>query len=54
VGSNVSERQMNDYIQHCAAGRAGEPKEVAELVAFAASDRASYLNAVSLPIHGGI
>jgi 3-oxoacyl-[acyl-carrier protein] reductase len=54
VGSNVSERQMSDYIQHCAAGRAGEPKEVAELVAFAASDRASYLNAVSLPIHGGI
>jgi NAD(P)-dependent dehydrogenase (short-subunit alcohol dehydrogenase family) len=54
VGANVSERQMKDYVEHCAAGRPGEAKEVAELVAFAASDRASYLNAVSLPVHGGI
>jgi 3-oxoacyl-[acyl-carrier protein] reductase len=54
VGLNVSERQRKDWEAHCAAGRAGEPREIAELVAFAASDRASYLNAVSLPIHGGV
>ena len=33
--------------------RLGEPEEVAELVAFLASDRAAYITGASLDINGG-
>ncbi len=54
VSVNVPEPQREDYCQHCAAGRAGTPEEVAELVAFLASDRAGYINAQAIQIDGGI
>lgn len=54
VSSNVPEKQQEDYFQHCAVGRAGKPEEVAELVAFLASDRASYINAQAIHIDGGV
>jgi NAD(P)-dependent dehydrogenase (short-subunit alcohol dehydrogenase family) len=54
VSRHVPEAQTADYLQHCAMGRAGTPEEVAELAAFLASDRASYINAQSIHIDGGI
>jgi len=54
VSSHVPEKQREDYLQHCTLGRAGTPAEVAELVAFLASDRAAYLNAQAIHIDGGI
>ncbi|MBI5384027.1 MAG: SDR family oxidoreductase [Verrucomicrobia bacterium] len=54
VSTNVPEKQQEDYRQHCTLGRAGTPEEVAELVAFLASDRASYINAQAIHIDGGI
>jgi 3-oxoacyl-[acyl-carrier protein] reductase len=54
VGLNVTDRQLAAYSEHCALGRAGRPEEVAELVAFLASDRASYINAQSIAIDGGL
>jgi NAD(P)-dependent dehydrogenase (short-subunit alcohol dehydrogenase family) len=54
VSSNVPEKQQEDYFQHCAVGRAGKPEEVAELVAFLVSDRASYINAQAIHIDGGV
>ncbi len=54
VSSNVPEKQREDYLQHCTIGRAGKPEEVAELVAFLASDRASYINAQAIHIDGGV
>lgn len=54
VSSNVPDKQRADYLQHCTSGRAGKPEEVAELVAFLASDRASYINAQAIQIDGGI
>jgi 3-oxoacyl-[acyl-carrier protein] reductase len=54
VGLNVSDRQLAAYNEHCSLGRPGRPEEVADLVAFLASDRASYINAQSMSIDGGI
>lgn len=54
VSSNVPDTQREDYFQHCTVGRAGKPEEVAELVAFLASDRASYINAQAIHIDGGV
>jgi 3-oxoacyl-[acyl-carrier protein] reductase len=54
VGANVSERQREEYVKYCALGRAGRPAEVAELAAFLASERASYVNAQSIVIDGGL
>jgi len=54
VSTNVPDKQRDDYFQHCTVGRAGKPEEVAELVAFLASDRASYINAQAIHIDGGV
>lgn len=54
ISVNIPEKQQDDFRQHCALGRAGKPEEVAELVAFLASDRASYINAQAIQIDGGI
>ncbi len=54
IGGNVSERQLEDYQRFCALGRRGTPAEVAELVVFLASDRASYVNAQCLTVDGGL
>jgi 3-oxoacyl-[acyl-carrier protein] reductase len=54
VSRNVPDPQRADYEQHCSLGRAGTPDEVSELVAFLASDRASYINAQAIHIDGGI
>jgi 3-oxoacyl-[acyl-carrier protein] reductase len=54
VGRNVTERQLAAYNEHCALGRPGRPEEVAELVAFLASERSSYINAQSISVDGGL
>lgn len=54
VSSNVPDKQREDYTSHCTLARAGTPEEVAELIAFLASDRASYINAQAIHIDGGI
>jgi 3-oxoacyl-[acyl-carrier protein] reductase len=54
VSANVPPKQQEKYKEFCCLSRAGEPEEVAELVAFLASDRSSYINAQSLFVDGGI
>jgi NAD(P)-dependent dehydrogenase (short-subunit alcohol dehydrogenase family) len=54
VSDNIPVKQQEQYIDYCALSRAGKCEEVAELVAFLASDRSSYINAQSILIDGGI
>lgn len=54
IGANISDRQSAEYCQFCLSQRAGRPEEVAEVTAFLASDRASYVNAQHWTVDGGL
>ncbi len=49
----ISDERARAYAEGFPISRLGEPHEVAELVAFLASDRASYITGASLDINGG-
>lgn len=44
---------LRDYFKDIALGRGGEPEEVAQAVAFLASDLASYITGTTLVVDGG-
>ena len=54
VSTNIPAKQQEKYKEFCCLSRAGTPQEVAELVAFLASDRSSFINAQSIFADGGI
>ena len=53
VSEVITGAQAQDYADSFPIGRLAEPEEVAELVAFLASDRAAYITGASLDINGG-
>ena len=53
VRSTIDKKQTEAYAQSFPITRLGEPSEVAELVAFLASDKAAYITGASLDINGG-
>ncbi len=53
VRSTIDEDRTKAYADSFPISRLGEPYEVAELVAFLVSDRASYITGASLDINGG-
>ena len=53
VRDTISAERADAYASSFPIQRLGEPEEVAELVAFLASDRASYITGASLDINGG-
>ena len=53
VRSTISAERAQAYADSFPIRRLGEPFEVAELVAFLASDRAAYITGASLDINGG-
>jgi len=46
-------QKFPEMFQKAALGRAGEPPEVAEVAAFLASDRASFVSGAIVPVDGG-
>jgi 3-oxoacyl-[acyl-carrier protein] reductase len=53
VRSTVGPERTKAYTDTFPIARLGEPWEVAELVAFLASDKAAYITGASLDINGG-
>ncbi len=53
VRKTIDDTRMEAYAQSFPIKRLGLPEEVAELVAFLASDRAAYITGASLDINGG-
>jgi 3-oxoacyl-[acyl-carrier protein] reductase len=52
AGSSV-EAVMESMVANIPAGRMGDPKELGDLVAFLASERAAYVNGTTIQIDGG-
>jgi len=40
-------------IEDCPLGRPGQPEEIAEVCAFLASDSASFVSGINMPVDGG-
>lgn len=53
VRATIGQKRIEEYERMFPISRIGLPSEVAELVAFLASDRAAYITGASLDINGG-
>ena len=53
VSATISDERKHEYADIFPAKRLGQPSEVADLVAFLASDQASYITGASIDINGG-
>ena len=54
VSANLPAPRLQEYLRNCALGRVGTFAEVAEVVAFVASDRNSYMNGVTIVLDGAV
>ena len=54
VSGNLPPAKMEEYLRHCALGRAGTFEEVAEVAAFLVSDRNSYMNGATVILDGAV
>ena len=48
------QRLMEKIVDRIPLGRAAKPEEIASVIAFLASEDASFVNGVNLPVDGGV
>jgi NAD(P)-dependent dehydrogenase (short-subunit alcohol dehydrogenase family) len=53
IRASTSDEQLDGVIDSIPFNRMGSPEEVADLVVFLASDKASYITGAGIDIHGG-
>lgn len=54
VGRSATNRQKEKYLEFCTSKRLGRPEEVAHLIVFLSSPKASYINGQIIHIDGGL
>ncbi len=54
VSVKVPEKQQQQYINYCSLSRLGTPEEVANVIAFVASEKSAYMNGQRVFVDGGI
>jgi NAD(P)-dependent dehydrogenase (short-subunit alcohol dehydrogenase family) len=54
VSVNVPKARLDEYLRHCALGRAGRLDEIAETVAFLVSDRNSFMSGATIVVDGAV
>jgi NAD(P)-dependent dehydrogenase (short-subunit alcohol dehydrogenase family) len=54
VSANLPAPRREEYLRNCALGRVGTFAEIAEVVAFVASDRNSYMNGATVVLDGAV
>ena len=52
--AQMSDEVHESHVGHHPVGRLGRPEDVAELVAFLASDRSAFISAALIPVDGGL
>ncbi|MDG6077582.1 SDR family oxidoreductase [Erythrobacter litoralis] len=53
-GIRDDERLMDAFLQRIPLGRVGEPEDVADVIAFLASEDARFVTGANLPVDGGV
>jgi NAD(P)-dependent dehydrogenase (short-subunit alcohol dehydrogenase family) len=54
VSEHLPPARKDEYLRHCALRRVGSLAEAAEVVAFLASERASYMNGATVVVDGAV
>jgi 3-oxoacyl-[acyl-carrier protein] reductase len=54
VSDHLPPTRREEYLRHCALRRVGRLEEAADMIAFLASDRASYTNGATLVVDGAV
>ena len=54
VSANLPAPRREEYLRNCALGRVGTFAEIAEVVAFVAGDRNSYMNGATVVLDGAV
>ena len=50
----VPEKIMKQVIEKCPLNRLGKPEDIANVISFLASEKASYINGASIEVTGGL